>query len=148
MEPCWEGNRKRWERRRAMIAAGLPVPRHGRLPGHRRGEPYIIARARHEVSKELEELEHHSDADAFAALRKLALRTIKETLLLPNKLGDFDGDQELFHKRRRLQLEAAQGVMANAIKIDEGQLRDRQESDRLALMREKLRNLPAPEKDG
>jgi hypothetical protein len=93
-----------------------------------------------------------NDASEFAVIRKDALRIAKQVLRLSNDLESFQGtpvQQEVMqHKRLTPQARMAESVLADAIKIDDAQLRHEEQSDLIELMRDKLKNIKLPAKGG
>jgi hypothetical protein len=97
------------------------------------------------VLKPLAEMNHAEKLDHATGL------ALDETLYVFNLPRDPDALKAMgldAQKTQRMKMEVAQSVIATRAKVDDATLRHEVESDRLALMREKLRNLPAPEKDG
>jgi hypothetical protein len=84
------------------------------------------------------------DAAHFDRLRGKALRTIEYVLDLPNSLEDLGGDLMMQHRRVRMQLDAAQSVVADAIKIDEASLHHVEHTDKIGILMEKLRAVKMP----
>jgi hypothetical protein len=121
----------------------LPVPRFGRIPGRREGEPIEISRARAAMKDEIATLQE-GDAAHFDRLRGKALRTIEYVLDLPNSLEDLGGDLMMQHRRVRMQLDAAQSVVADAIKIDEASLHHVEHTDKIDILMKKLRAVKMP----
>jgi len=77
----------------------------------------------------------------------MALERIFDILSLPNDCESFESQAE-HHKRLRLQLDAAQGIISGAIKVDEGALRHQERTDLLDLMREELAAIKLPSNGG
>ena len=88
------------------------------------------------------------DAARFARLRGKALAKVEFVLDLPNDLESFGGDMLMQHRRIRMQLDAAQSVIADSIKVDENTLRAQQHEDALELLRQRVemaeKKLPKP----
>jgi hypothetical protein len=114
MQPAWEGARRWHASRRARKAAGLSVPRFGRIPSRRKWEPIEISRARARVKDDIHHLKRDGKAEAFDRLDLKALRLIEQVLDLPNDMATFGGDQLMQDRRLTLQASAAQSVLARA----------------------------------
>jgi hypothetical protein len=155
LESMYRGRAQWLERRMARKALGLPVERIGRLPGRRPGEPIEVSRARAAVMdkkkllplvlKPLAEMNHAEKLDHATSL------ALDETLYVLNLPREPDALKVMgldAQKTQRMKMEVAQSVIATRAKVDDATLRHEVESDRLALMRERMRNLPTPEKDG
>lgn len=93
-------------------------------------------------------LPESDDAALFAQLRGKALATIQLVLDLPNDLDSLGGDALMQHRRIRMQLDAAQNVITDAIKVDENALWAQERADVFELLRERMeeaeRKLPKP----
>jgi hypothetical protein len=147
--------RIRWlAARREAKAAGLPVPRMGRIPGRRRGEAIEVSRARVAVKDELRGLAavkpvaETDHAEMFDHLTGLALREAVDIFNLPT---DPDALKPLgldAQKVKRMKMEMAQSIMATRVKVDEGSLRHQERGDLIELWREELKNIKIPSKCG
>ena len=64
--------------------------------------------------------------------------TVEFVLDLPNDLDSLQGDKLMQHRRIRMQLDAAQSVIADSIKVDDAGLRHQQQQDWLEGFNKKL----------
>ena len=83
------------------------------------------------------------DAARFARLRGKALAKVEHILDLPKDLENFAGDQLMQHRRLRIQLDAAQSVIADAIKVNENALHAQERQDWLDMLRERMEQAQA-----
>jgi hypothetical protein len=129
MRKLREGSQRWYAERRARKAAGLPVPRMGRIPGRRPSEPIEISRVRRDVKEQMAATvkEGGEIVDLMERLRLKALQTLQHVLDLPNSLDEFGGDHLMHDRRLRLQANAARSFVANAIKVDATRFRAQHE---------------------
>jgi hypothetical protein len=111
----------------------------GRIPGRRKWEQIQISRARALAINEISEAEKkRSEAvTLFGELGLQALRVVHHILTLPNDRDSFDSDLA-HHRRLTLQANAAQSLVANAIKVDDAPFRDREREDWLESFNKRL----------
>src|ERR1051326_4060312 len=111
----------------------------GRIPGRRKWEPLMVARARASVKDEMEAIVEQSNAElsTFTRMRLKWLEFREQVLDLPNKLEDFSDvpDPHLAQNRRlRLQLDVANAYVSDAITVDDQAFRAQQHEGTMALL--------------
>jgi hypothetical protein len=95
------------------------------------------------VLKPLAEMNHAEKLDHATSL---ALDEVLYVFNLPREPEGLRAMGLDAQKTQRMKMEVAQSVIATRAKVDDATLRHEVESDRLALLRERMRNLPEPEK--